>query len=249
MPHHTQAGSFSALNMMKSGGSTNTARPSKRLQAKRAAQDPTVRRASVQRAYFAIGARHPLWDVGLDSILQQVQLDGVWMERVDLWIADVALACACIRGDQSAWSELITRHVRSLCEGAELRLSPQQSRLLVERFIRELRAATLATSQRGFGRDPGVLAEDLSLQSYCGGQTLARWLLAHILARIETMPLGLPLSVQLKCDRMVAPGAAGQRDVNGVIESETVASILDSVPPPRTLVIEASACGRVPQAT
>jgi hypothetical protein len=249
MQHHTQAGSFSALNTMKSEGGSNNTRPSKRLQAKRAAQTPTVRRASVQRAYFVVGAQHPLWDVGLDAILQQVQLEGVWMERVDLWIADVALACACIRGDQSAWSELITRHVRSLCEGAELRLSPQQSRLLVERFIRELRASTLAVTRRGFGTNPAEVAEDLSLQSYGGGQTLARWLLAHILARIETMPLGLPLSVQLKCDRMVARGAAGKRDIDGGIELESVASILDSVPPPRTLVIETSACGRVPQAT
>jgi len=249
MPHHTDAGRFSSLIKPKSEANQEP-RPSKRLMAQRAARDPSVRAAQVRRAYFASGSSQLLWNIDLEAILNRVSSECAWSERVDLWIGDVALACACIRGDQSAWSELITRHMRSLCEGAELRLSPQQSRLLVERFIRELRAATLAVAQRGNTELPRDSTNEPSLHDYHGGQTIARWLLAHILARVERMPLGLPLSL---------PGGYGEQPVARSfkrkappmlgVESEAVASILDSALAPRTLASDAPASERVPQAT
>jgi len=249
MPHHTHAGRFSALNKLKSEAS-QAPRPSKRVQAQRAARDPSVRLALVRRAYFVAGAAHPLWDVGLDAIIDRISTGCAWSERVDLWISDVALSCACIRGDQSAWSELITCHMRSLCEGAELRLSPQQSRLLVERFIRELRASTLAATQRGDGAVPLPSAGDPSLHDYRGGQTLARWLLAHILARVETMPLGAPMSLpDVRREERVDRSVTRQRAPALCLESEAVASILDSTLSPRTLAADAPASARVPLAT
>lgn len=249
MPHHTDAGRSASFN--KSMLRANQApRLSKRLQAHRAACDPSLRAALVRRAYFVAGSQRPLWNVSLETILDCVSTDGVWSERVDLWIGDVALACACIRGDQSAWNELITRHMRSLCEGAELRLSPQQSRLLVERFIRELRASTLAATQRA---DAAALARngsEPSLHDYRGGQTLARWLLGHILARVETMPLGVPLSLPGRCREESVVRSFRRGDTSALsVESEAVASILDSVLAPRTLDSDAPANARVPQAT
>jgi len=252
MPNHIDAGRFTAVNNGRTGAGQGALR-SKRLQAQFVSRDLANRIASVRRAYFVVGAERPLWDVALDAILEQVSAEGVWSARAELWIADLALACACIRGDQIAWSELVTRHIRSLCEGAELRLTPQQSRLLVERFLRELRATTLAEAQRVDAARRAQPSNETALQDYRGGQTLARWLLAHILARVERMPLGVPMSTLSKSS------SAGRRDGRNahasplvhahVVDSAEVASILDSVPPPRTLASDAPASMRVPQAT
>ena len=177
---------------------------------------------SLRRAYFASSISHSRWNVSVECAISQVNWNDCKSDsQPEQWIEDVVVACACIRGEQQAWHYVQFANTWRLREAAELRLSPEQASILVERFWRQLRSNSCAAKN---GNQSEGLSE-LRMQNYRGGQLLTRWLLSKILAQIESLPLG------------------------STVLGSTVDAILDTMPQLRTLGCEASVSKRVPQAT
>lgn len=205
--------------------------PSAKMLNKRTLTSTAQRSDMIRRAYFANAQTHAKWNVSIELVISQVDLQNVkWMDRVELWIDDAVIACACVRGEQQAWNHLTMANTWKMREAAELRLSPQEALLMVERFWRELRANTCAesctescTNSRTNSR---TMTDRRRMQQYRGGQTIARWLLSQILGQVESIPLGSARSTR-----------------------STVSTILDTMPRLRTLDCEAFALKRMPQAT
>ena len=138
---------------------------------------------SLRRAFFASSLSHSRWNVGVECVISQVNWDDCKRDsQPDQWVEDVVIACACIRGEQQAWHHVQFANTWRLREAAELRLSPEQASLLVERFWRVLRTNSRAANSQ--------CANGLRMQNYRGGQMLTRWLLSQILTQIEALPLG-----------------------------------------------------------
>lgn len=178
---------------------------------------------SLRRAYFANSISHSRWNVSVECAISQVNLSDCKRDsQPEQWIEDVVIACACIRGEQQAWHYVQFANTWRLREAAELRLSPEQASILVERFWRQLRSNSSAAAKNG-NQSKGL--SELRMQNYRGGQLLTRWLLSKILTQIESLPLG------------------------STVLGSTVDAILDTMPQLRSLGSEASVSERVPQAT
>lgn len=190
--------------------------PSSRMLKPRVMITVAQRGDTIRRAYFAHAPAHSKWNVSIETLISQVDLENTkWADQVDLWIADAVIACACVRGEQQAWNHLSMANTWKMREAAELRLTPHEAILVVERFWRELRANTCARL--------GTCADGASMQQYRGGQTITRWLLSNILGQVEAIPLGSARSSR-----------------------STIATILDTMPRLRTLDSEAFASERMP---
>ncbi len=141
----------------------------------------------LRRAYFASALAHARWRVDVECVIAHVessQGDATsWRVQPKEWIEDVVIACACVGGDQQAWHTLQLANTWRLREVAELRMSPSHASLLVERFWRELRVRSVGQQN---ARHSDRKAHR-GLCDYRGGETLSRWLLSQVLARVESL--------------------------------------------------------------
>ncbi len=154
--------------------------PSKQL---RAAQTSRKERVNLlRRAFFASAFAHARWRVDIETVIARVECESAspaaWRLAPSAWIEDVVIACACTSGDQQAWHNVQLANTWRLREVAELRLTPPQASLLVERFWRDLQ-----TSSRDQSKSQG-------LHRYHGGEALSRWLLSQVLAQVEALAVG-----------------------------------------------------------
>jgi hypothetical protein len=154
-------------------------------------------RSALHRGYFAqLGQAwvgHARWIRGITAqdLIEHVELAspaGIPEAAASSWAADIALAVACCRDLPEAWSHLTVANTWRLREACALRLDAEESILFTERFWADLRART-----RTAMRDPGAGAQcgALRLQCYSGQRALARWLVAHLLVRLES-GVGVP---------------------------------------------------------
>ncbi len=156
--------------------------PSAKLK-KRNTINVVERTNSLRRAYFASSISHARWKVDVESVISQVNWNDCKKDsQLEQWVEDVVIACACIRGEQQAWHHVQFANTWRMREAAELRLSPEQASLLVERFWRVLRTNSCSANSQ--------CTHGLRMQNYRGGQMLTRWLLSQILTQIESLPLG-----------------------------------------------------------
>lgn len=169
--------------MTRKSGSLASAPPKPR------AQDQAWRSA-LQRGYFAqLGQAwvgHARWIRGITSqdLVDHVKAAaplGIPAHSAADWAADVALAVACCRDLPEAWSHMTVAHTWRLRESCALRLDAEEAILFTERFWSDLRAQTRAAA-----RDPEAARGALRLQCYGGQRALARWLVAHLLVRLES---------------------------------------------------------------
>ena len=164
-------------------------------------------RSALHRGYFAqLGQAwvgHSRWIRGITAqdLVEHVESAspaGIPESAACSWAADVALAVACCRDLPEAWSHLTVANTWRLREACALRLDAEESILFTERFWADLRARTRAAA-----RDPEGSARggELRLQCYSGQRALARWLVAHLLVRLES-GVGVP------CDALDSSPAA-----------------------------------------
>lgn len=154
--------------------------PSKQL---RPAPTTTRERVNLlRRAFFASAHSHARWRIDIETVIARVDCDGAsaaaWRLPPSAWIEDVVIACACLGGDQQAWHNVQLANTWRLREVAELRLTPPQASLMIERFWRDIHAQS--RDQQNFR----------GLHRYHGGETLSRWLLSQVLAQVESLPVG-----------------------------------------------------------
>jgi len=149
-------------------------------------------RSALHRGYFAqLGQAwvgHSRWIRGITAKdlvdhVERTSPAGIPESAASSWAADVALAVACCRDLPEAWSHLTVANTWRLREACALRLDAEESILFTERFWADLRAQTRAAM-----RDPEAAAQGgaLRLQCYSGHRALARWLVAHLLVRLES---------------------------------------------------------------
>ena len=154
-------------------------------------------RSALQRGYFSqLGQAwvgHSRWIRGITAqdLIDHVELAspaGIPECAASSWAADIALAVACCRDLPEAWSHLTVANTWRLREACALRLDAEESILFTERFWSDLRTRTRAAM-----RDPesGGQCGALRLQCYSGQRALARWLVAHLLVRLES-GVGVP---------------------------------------------------------
>ena len=154
-------------------------------------------RSALHRGYFAqLGQAwvgHSRWIRGITARdlvdhVERASPAGIPEAAATSWAADVALAVACCRDLPEAWSHLTVANTWRLREACALRLDAEESILFTERFWADLRART-----RTAMRDPdaGAQCGALRLQCYSGQRALARWLVAHLLVRLES-GVGVP---------------------------------------------------------
>ncbi|MSR28228.1 MAG: hypothetical protein EXS03_01465 [Phycisphaerales bacterium] len=147
-----------------------------RSSVRRASTEDTVaaRIAEVRRAYFAVASCHAHWRIGVDTVVALAGCDRPrWKRPADLWMEDLLVAAACLKGNQEAWHHLELANSWRLREAAQLRLSPGRSAMFVARFWLDLKR-----NSRAGGGVP-------SLTDYCGEELLSRWLVARLFARLE----------------------------------------------------------------
>ncbi|MSR68819.1 MAG: hypothetical protein EXS17_00500 [Phycisphaerales bacterium] len=154
--------------------------PSKQLRPAQPSQQERVN--GLRRAYFATAAAHARWRIDIEAVIAQVESTvapaAPWRLPPSEWIEDVVIARACIQGEQQAWHHVQLANTWRLREVAELRLTPSQASLLVERFWRNLHVRSRAQNNSA------------GLHTYHGGETLSRWLLSQVLAQVESLPVG-----------------------------------------------------------
>ena len=154
-------------------------------------------RSALHRGYFSqLGQAwvgHARWIRGITAqdLIEHVERAspaGIPEVAASSWAADIALAVACCRDLPEAWSHLTVANTWRLREACALRLDAEESILFTERFWADLRARTRAAM-----RDPeaGAQCGALRLQCYSGQRALARWLVAHLLVRLES-GVGVP---------------------------------------------------------
>jgi hypothetical protein len=154
-------------------------------------------KSALHRGYFAqLGQAwvgHSRWIRGITSqdLVEHVERAspaGIPENAASSWAADVALAVACCRDLPEAWGHLVVANTWRLREACALRLDAEESILFTERFWSDLRTRTRAAM-----RDPesGARGGALRLQCYSGQRALARWLVAHLLVRLES-GVGVP---------------------------------------------------------
>ncbi len=145
-------------------------------------ESPSDRTNLLRRAFFASALAHSRWRVDIETVIARVECESdspaPWRLPPSAWIEDVVIACACMRGEQQAWHSVQLANTWRLREVAELRLTPSQASLLVERFWREIQLRS---------REP---KNSRGLHNYHGGETLSRWLLSQVLAQVEALPVG-----------------------------------------------------------
>ncbi|MBX3356037.1 MAG: hypothetical protein KF724_10125 [Phycisphaeraceae bacterium] len=153
------------------------------------ALDPALS-SLLRRQFFCCAEFATCRRVGLEEVEAHLINAGLSItprpQRVLSHLPDVMQAIACIRGDVTAWNDLVNAHAWCLDRLCAEQLGANDGLIFARRFWRDLRRATVTAS--GEGRSQPSLPRGVAprLQQYSGVRPLRLWLADRMIGAAAT---------------------------------------------------------------
>lgn len=143
----------------------------------RGSLDPALTE-QIRRQYFCCGGIASRYRATMHEVESHLIGAGLAItprpQRVLLHLPDVMVAIGCVRGDATAWNDLLNAHAWCLDRACSEQLGASVGLTFARRFWRDLRTSTLSTK----GSEGGVAPR---LQSYPGVRPIRLWLADRML--------------------------------------------------------------------
>lgn len=165
----------------------------------------------IRRQFFRSGGEAARYRVSVDDVLAHLMRAGLPItprpQRVLAHMADVIQVIACVRGDATAWNDLLNAHAWCLDRACAEQLGMTQGLTFARRFWRRLRSGTR-------GEECGTLGAP-SLRQYSGVRPIRLWLADRMLGAAA----GTNSATGAGADTRTRRGGAGTLDSGAALRT------------------------------